>query len=174
VKRLFVLVFILFAHNVHASPMIAIGTNANFQLATSGRAYEVQTPLAARVGYRFSFADLFAEYSYVHSSTGTDMVSIAQTNHELLIWLRKRFLLTARFRPFVALGGGAHLQVVTTRFGSSANEDSGVDPEVAGSGGLEFKITPSIALSAEGRATLGEGYSPDPMLSLASYLSFTF
>jgi hypothetical protein len=163
VKRLFVLVFILFAHNVHASPMIAIGTNANFQLATSGRAYEVQTPLAARV-----------EYSYVHSSTGTDMVSIAQTNHELLIWLRKRFLLTARFRPFVALGGGAHLQVVTTRFGSSANEDSGVDPEVAGSGGLEFKITPSIALSAEGRATLGEGYSPDPMLSLASYLSFTF
>ena len=160
--------------HAQAAPLIAIGANMNFQLSTSGRTYDIQAPIAARAGYRFTFADLFVEYSYVRSSSGTEMVSIAQTNHELLAWVRKRFLLTPRFRPFVAIGAGAHLEVVSTRFGSSFDEESGVDPEASGAAGLEFKITPALAFSAEGRATLGDGYSPNPMLSLASYLSFTF
>jgi opacity protein-like surface antigen len=175
-RLLFAFMFVCaFAFRAEAgSVMGAFGANVNFQLSTSGRSYEVAAPLAVRAGYRFSVLDVIGEYSYVRSSSGTDMVSIAQSNHEFLLWARKRFRLTPRLRPFIALGAGAHLQIVSTRFGSANEEEKGLDAEAAAAGGVEFKITRALAISAEGRATLGEGYSPNPMLSLASYISFLF
>ncbi len=172
-----VLVFALLmaASLAHAgSALVSMGANVNFQMATSGRSYDVATPFAVRLGYRFAFADLIGEYSYVKSSSGTEMVSIAQSNHEMILWGRKRFPLTSRLRPFVAVGAGLHVQTVSTRFGSSSEDESGTSPLAASAGGIELKLTPRLALSVEGRGTLAEGYSPKPLLGLASYLSFVF
>ena len=67
-------VIVLISLRAQAAPVVAIGANVAFRLATNGREYEAQAPLAVRAGYRFSFAELLGEYSYVRSSSGTDMV----------------------------------------------------------------------------------------------------
>jgi|GEM_PF-6021034 len=156
-------------------PLFGVGANMNFQMATSGREYQVATPFAIRAGYRFSFLDVIGEYSYIKSSSGTEMVSVSQSNNEFLLWGRKSFFVSRTFKPFAAAGLGSHYQVVTTKFGSQAEEDPGVF-EVVGSlaAGFEVSFGSHVSWTFEGRGTEAESYSPNPLLGVASYLNVFF
>ena len=155
--------------------LVGAGANMNFQMATSGRSYEMKTPIALRAGYRFSFMDVITEYSYLKSSSGNDLVSIEQANHELLVWGRKTFGLTRVFLPLVALGAGGHQTNVSTRFGSQTQSEAGsVEPVGAAAGGFEIRIGQNTSWTLEGRATFADAYSPNPLLGLASYLYVLF
>lgn len=175
-RTLLVAIFLAASSLAHAGQtLVGVGANMNFQLSTSGREYQIATPFALRAGYRFSFMDVIGEYSYIKSSSGTDMVSIAQSNHEFLLWGRKTFALTKVIRPFGALAAGTHYQVVTTKFASKSEDDPGVfELEAAAAGGFELRFGPHISWTFEGRATTAEAYSPNPLLGLASYLNVLF
>lgn len=153
----------------------SVGTTINYQLSSNGKNYEATAPFAVRGGYRFHFADLFAEYSNVRSSTGTDMVSIAQSNQELLFWIRRSDPTAPNWKPFIALGAGAHLQTVTTRFGGQRESDPGAfEPVGAVATGIEIRILKMVELTFEGRATTAASYTPNPLFGFGGFLSFLF
>jgi hypothetical protein len=153
----------------------AVGTNLNLQLASNGRTYQTTAPLSVRAGYRFSFADILAEYSYIHSSTGADVVSISQSNQEFLFWIRKGDPTAHKFIPFIAAGAGAHYQIVETRFNNQTDRIPGtLEAMAALAAGVELRIYRGLALTLEARATAAEGYAPNPLLGLGSYLNFEF
>lgn len=173
----FMLVLIVVGCSVlaQAEVMGAVGTNVNYQLAANGRSYEASQPLSFRGGYRFRWADVYGEYSYVNASSGSDMVTIGLANYEFLAWVRKFDPTAHNFKPFVALGLGAHYQVVTTKFAQESARDPGVMEVVgAAAAGLQIRVMKNIELTFEGRATAAEAYSPSPLLGLGGYFNLLF
>jgi hypothetical protein len=153
----------------------AVGTTVNDQLSSNGKSDEATAPFSVRAGYRFKSVDVFGEFSFVKSSTGTDMVSIAQTNQEFLLWVRMSDPTAPNWKPFVALGAGAHLQSVSTRFGNQTETSAGgFEPLGAAAAGLEIRIVKMIEITLEGRATAAESYTPNPLFGFGGYLNFLF
>lgn len=167
---------LLISSSAFASQFIGgAGAVVTYNTSTSGRQYDAQTPLSVRVGWRFDFADVFAEYSFVQKQTGTDQISIGSSNQEFIAWIRKGDPTARTFVPFIALGAGAHYQITSTRFESQTQTEPGIfEPLAAADAGLEVRFSHAVELSIEGRATTAAGYAPNPLFGLASYLNLLF
>lgn len=155
-----------------AQSITSVGTTLNYQLASNGRTYETRQPISFRAGYRFQWADVFGEYSYVKSATGTDLVSIGLQSHEFLVWIRKFDPTAYTFKPYVALGAGAHYDVVSTRFAQDTSRDPGEFEVLAAAvGGLQIRLSRNVEFSFEGRASAAPSYRPNPILGVSSYFN---
>lgn len=161
------------AREAKAEVMGGVGTNLNYQLSSNGRTYEAIRPLSFRVGVRFSFADIYGEYSYAaKASAGSGTVEVGSMNHEFLAWVRKGDPTARLIKPFIALGVGTHYEVVTTKFAGDTSKDNGV-MELLGAvaGGVQIRIMKNIEFSLEGRASFAESYSPNPAFGVGGYLN---
>lgn len=154
--------------------MASLGTNVNFQLSSNGRTYEAVAPLSVRGGYRFSFADLFLEFSESRRSSGAGTVSVANSNQEFLLWLRRSDPTAQVLRAFVGAGAGVHRSVIDTKVATLNSNDGSVEPMGALAAGVEFRFIRLVSLSIEGRATFARDYAPNPLFGLGGFLSFSF
>lgn len=155
--------------------MASLGAQVNYQLSANGRTYDAAVPPTARLGYRFTFADIYAEYSLVSSKSGMSYVDIAETRQEFLVWGRKPFRIFPRLFLFGAVGVGAHLDSVETAVGSSSERSVG-QPQPVGAlaTGLEWRLTHFFALSLEGRASFSQSGAPNPLFGLGSFATILF
>jgi hypothetical protein len=158
----------------HAGALGSVGTAVSYSLDTSGRNYEADAPVSVRGGYRFKFADLYAEASvFSKKSDGTDMIAVASRNIEFLLWGRKSFSLTKSFALYGALGFGGHQETIATVYGDDAYRDEGqVEAVGAMASGLQWKISRVIEASIEARLSAAESYSPSPRFGLGAFIGF--
>ena len=178
-KRIAILLLMLFiggfGSQSRSEVLGSIGTNINYQLTANGRTFEKSQPFSLRAGYRFNWADIYAEYSYVNSTTASGSVSIALANYEFLGWIRKSFRTGWIIEPFVGAGLGTHYQVVTTQFAQQSSRDAGeFELAAAAASGLIVRLSKNIEVSLEGRASFAQAYTPNPMFGFGGYFSLLF
>ena len=157
-----------------AEVLASIGTSMVYELSASGRSYESKQPWAVRGGYRFSLADLYAEYSHVASSQGSGLVQVGKSRDEFLGWTR--YVVKGwSLRPFGAIGAGFVSQTVSTQFSDQGDNIKGEpDPVVAASLGLIWPVMSHFEISLEGRAESSAAFSPNPMMGVSLFGSAKF
>lgn len=158
-----------------AEVLASLGTQLVFETESSGRAYDKNQPISLRAGYRFPWADLYAEYSSVQESDGTEMVKVSRKHQELLGWGRHLFMKRWKFRPYGAAGLGLQSEKVDTALGAEVAHTKG-EPKgllAAALGGTAL-VSKHIDIQVESRLTHVPAEAVKTRLSFGFFVGAVF
>lgn len=163
------------SEKVRASGILALGVNSVFELAADGRTMEQRQPLSLRGGYRFSYADIFLEYTNFRVSQGTTAVYLSREHQEAVIWMKRYVNSEWLFSPSFAIGLGAQNDRVDTVLRAQTSTDVGAwQPMTAATVGLRAFILDQFTVELEARVSASSENKPNPLYGLGLLMGFCF